>query len=145
MSSYISLPMFGAGMAQRLRLEAGRCRSCGRLEYPQRPQCRNCGHDTFDPEPLSGRGTLYTFTEIARGGAPAEFDDQQTMTGTIIVGVVELDEGPRTIAQIVDADAALLDIGTPVQAVVRRLYDQEGVVRYGTKFAPVAPVPDQPD
>jgi uncharacterized OB-fold protein len=129
--------MYGAATGQRLRLEAGRCRSCDTLEYPQRPQCRNCGSADFAVEPLSGEGTLYTFTVIARGGAPAEFDDQQTMTGTIAVAVVELAEGPRIIGQIADADPATLEIGTPVRAEVRRLYDQEGVVRYGTKFVPV--------
>ncbi len=136
MSSYISLPMFGASLGQRLRLEAARCRGCDTLIYPQRPQCPGCGGTDFAVEALSGEGRLYTFTVIARGGAPAEFDDQQTMTGTIVVGVVELREGPRIIAQIADADPDSLAIGTPLRAEVRRLYDQEGVVRYGTKFVP---------
>ena len=100
MSSYISLPMFGGSLGQRVRLEAARCGACDTLIYPQRPQCPNCGGTDLATEPLSGEGSLYTFTVIARGGAPAEFDDQQTMTGTIVVGVVELREGPRIIAQI---------------------------------------------
>lgn len=140
MSSYISLPMFGGSLGQRVRLEAACCGDCGTLIYPQRPQCPNCGGTHLATEPLSGEGSLYTFTVIARGGAPAEFDDQQTMTGTIVVGVVELREGPRIIAQIADADPEALEIGTPLRAVLRRLYDQEGVVRYGTKFTPVTPV-----
>ncbi|MBB4285185.1 Zn-ribbon domain-containing OB-fold protein [Roseospira goensis] len=138
MSAYISLPMFGAGTGQRLRLEAGRCRSCAALVYPQRPQCPGCGDDAFDTAPLSGTGTLYTYTVIAGGGAPAEFDDQQTMTGPLTVGVVALTEGPHVIAQIADADPETLEIGMPLRAVVRRLFDQEGVVRYGTKFVPAA-------
>lgn len=139
MSSYISLPMFGASLGQRLRLEAARCSGCDTLVYPQRPLCPACGGTDFATQVLSGEGHLYSFTVIARGGAPAEFDDQQTMTGSIVVGVVELREGPRIIAQIVDADPEALEIGTPLRAAVRRLYDQEGVVRYGTKFAPVPP------
>ncbi|WP_119166631.1 Zn-ribbon domain-containing OB-fold protein [Algihabitans albus] len=137
MSSYISLPMFGANIGERLRLEAARCRSCATPIYPQRPQCPGCGASEFDIEALSGEGELYTYTVIARGGAPAEFDDQQTMTGSIVVGVVELREGPRIMAQIADSEPESLTIGMPVRAEVRRLYDQEGVVRYGTKFVPV--------
>lgn len=137
MSSYISLPMFGANIGERLRLEAARCRACSTLIYPQRPQCPNCGGTEFEIERLSGEGTLYTYTVIARGGAPAEFDDQQTMTGSIVVGVVELREGPRLMAQIADGDPETLAIGMPLRATVRRLYDQEGVVRYGTKFVPI--------
>lgn len=138
MSSYISLPMFGANIGERLRLEAARCQGCSELIYPQRPQCPNCNGTDFQIERLSGEGTLYTYTVIARGGAPAEFDDQQTMTGSIVVGVVELREGPRLMAQIADADLETLTVGTPLRATIRRLYDQEGVVRYGTKFVPVA-------
>ncbi|QPC43098.1 Zn-ribbon domain-containing OB-fold protein [Kaustia mangrovi] len=136
MSSYISLPIYQTSTGQRLRMEAGRCTACGTLAYPQRPVCASCGADSFETAALSGEGTLYTFTVIARGGAPAEFDDQQTMTGTIVVGVVALAEGPRIIAQLADVDPADLEIGTPLKAEIRRLYDQEGIVRYGTKFVP---------
>ncbi len=138
MTSYISLPMYAANVDQRLRIIAGRCDGCGTLAYPQRPVCTKCGGDAFTDQPLSGEGTLYTFTVVAGGGAPAEFDDQQVMTGDIVSGVVELKEGPRIMVQIADADPDRLEIGTRMRAVVRRLYDQEGIVRYGAKFVPVA-------
>ena len=137
MSAYFSLPMYAASSGQRLRLIAGRCQSCGTLAYPQRSVCTACGHRAFDEAPLSGRGTIYTYTIIARGGAPAEFDDQQTMTGRIACGIVELEEGPRIIVQFADWEDADLAIGRPVAATVRRLFDQEGIVRYGAKFVPV--------
>ena len=41
------------------------------------------------------------------------------------------------MAQITDADPDKIEIGTKVRAVVRRLYDQEGILRYGAKFVPV--------
>ncbi|MFG1191844.1 Zn-ribbon domain-containing OB-fold protein [Xanthobacter flavus] len=138
MSAYISLPMYSASIDERMRLIAGKCTSCGTLNYPPRQVCTHCGGTGFTPQPLSGYGRVYTFTVIARGGAPAEFDQQQTLTGEIMVGVVELDEGPRVVGQIVDASAGGLDIGTRVHGVVRRLYDQEGIIRYGVKFQPEA-------
>jgi len=137
MSAYFSLPMYSASIDQRLRLLAGKCEKCGVLAYPQRQVCIHCGHTAFTVVPLSGKGTLYTFTVIARGGAPAEFDEQQTLTGVIPVGVVELAEGPRVVGQLADVEVEKLRIGMPVRAVVRRLYDQEGIIRYGTKFVPV--------
>ena len=137
MTSYISLPMFAANVDERLRLIAGVCNSCGTLAYPQRPVCIGCGGDRFTDKPLSGDGVLYTFTVVAGGGAPAEFDDQQTMTGDVLCGVVELEEGPRVMVQLADADPESLEIGMKVRAVVRRLYDQEGILRYGAKFVPV--------
>lgn len=136
MSAYFSLPMYSASIDQRLRMIAGKCRSCGKLAYPQRQVCIHCGGRAFETTPLSGNGTLYTFTVIARGGAPAEFDQQQMMTGVIPIGVIELDEGPRVVGQIAAPHLDALEIGMPMRAVVRRLYDQEGIVRYGTKFVP---------
>lgn len=137
MSAYFSLPMYAASSGQRLRLIAGRCKSCGATAYPQRNVCTACGRTHFEETQLSGRGEIFTYTVIARGGAPAEFDDQQTMTGRIACGVVELEEGPRVIVQFADWRDEDLAIGRKVEAVVARLFDQEGVVRYGTKFVPV--------
>jgi uncharacterized OB-fold protein len=136
MSAYFSLPMYSASIDQRLRLIAGKCTKCGTLAYPQRQVCIGCGNGTFDQVPLSGHGTIYTFTVIARGGAPAEFDEQQTMTGVIPVGIIELAEGPKIVGQLTDVAIDKIEIGMPVTAVARRLYDQEGIIRYGTKFAP---------
>lgn len=138
MTAYFSLPMYSASIDERLRLIAGKCSACGTLNYPPRQVCTACGGGSFAPQQLSGAGRIYTFTVIARGGAPAEFDQQQTLTGEITVGVVELDEGPRVVGQIVDVPAGGLEIGARVHGVVRRLYDQEGIVRYGVKFQPEA-------
>lgn len=139
MSSYISLPLYAASIDARLRLEGGRSPSTDELVYPPRTVGITSDAQDFEPETLAETGTIYSFTVIARGGAPAEFDDQQTMTGTIVVGVIEMTDGPRIIGQIVGADPDTLAIGDPVTATVRRLYDQEGIVRYGVKFAPATP------
>ncbi|MCG8595099.1 MAG: OB-fold domain-containing protein [Kiloniellales bacterium] len=136
MTSYVSLPLYAASIGQRLRLEAARCSDCGALAYPQRPVCRSCRGRSFSVERLSGRGRLHTYTVIAPGGAPAEFDRQQTMTGALAVGIIDLVEGPRLTAQLADVEMEALHIGLAMRAVVRRLYDQEGVIRYGTKFVP---------
>ena len=73
---------------------------------------------------------------VAGGGAPSEFDDEQVMTGDVLCGVVELREGPRVMVRLADAEPDDLHIGMKVRAVVRRLYDQEGILRYGAKFVP---------
>lgn len=138
MTSYISLPMYAANIDERLRIIGGKCQGCGRIAYPQRPVCTRCGGDDFKDIPLSGEGSLYTYTVIAGGGAPSEFDDEQVMTGDVLCGVVELTEGPRVMVRLADAEPDDLEIGMKVRAVVRRLYDQEGIVRYGARFVPVA-------
>ena len=137
MTSYVSLPMYGANIDGRMRPIAGKCKSCGQLAYPQRPVCTKCGGDQSDDTPLSGNGTLYTYSVVAGNGAPSEFDDEQTMTGDVLCGVVELKEGPRVMVRLADVDPEQLHIGMKLRAVIRRLYDQEGFLRYGTKFEPV--------
>jgi uncharacterized OB-fold protein len=137
MSSYISLPMYAASLDARLRLQGGLCRACSAIAYPPREHCLECNAGVFDTVTLKGTGSIYSFTVIAPGGAPAEFDQQQAMTGVISVAIIQLDEGPRVIGQLSDANPGELHIGMRVRAVARRLYDQEGIVRYGVKFSPV--------
>jgi uncharacterized OB-fold protein len=134
MGSYVSLPIFAASIRERYRLEEPRCLSCGSINVPARMVCLECGAGEFQWERLSGRGRVFTYTVIARGGAPTEFDEQQTMTGPIVVAIIELEEGAKVVAQLTDCSPEQVSIGSGVRAVFRRLYDQEGVVRYGYKF-----------
>lgn len=71
---------------------------------------------------------------ISRGGSPPEFSLQQNLAGDYYVAVVELEEGPKIVAQIVDCKPEELKIGQSVEATFRRIYEDEGVIRYGTKF-----------
>ncbi|MGQ0535074.1 MAG: OB-fold domain-containing protein [Methanobacteriota archaeon] len=136
--AYVSASQYERTLPQRLRMVGARCEGCRRLFFPRRESCPECGGRRFKEAPLSGRGTIYAVTEIGRGAAPSEFAEQQQAQGEYPVAVVELAEGPRVAAQIADATAAEVPIGTPVRAIVRRLYEQEGAVRYGFKFVPDA-------
>ena len=138
MTSYISLPTYSSNIDERLRMIAGKCNQCGTLAYHQRPVCIKCGQDKFERVPLSGEGTIYTYSVVNGGGAPSEFDEEQTMTGDVYCGIVELEEGPRVMVRFTDINPEQLKIGMKVRAVVRRLYDQEGFLRYGAKFTQVA-------
>jgi uncharacterized OB-fold protein len=137
MTAYISLPAFQKTIDQRYRVIGAKCTSCGEVHFPQRLVCMKCGSREFETMQLSGLGEVHTFTILARGGAPTEFDDQQTMTGEMAVAVVELDEGPKIMGQITGCSPRDVEIGQKMQAVMRRLYVQEGIVRYGYKFQPV--------
>ena len=79
---------------------------------------------------------MYTYTVIAGGGAPPEFAAEARCKGSYPVVIVELEEGPRVIAQLVNPPGEGITIGMPVKAVFRRIYEEEGVIRYGFKFSP---------
>ncbi len=136
MGAYLSLPSYLQTAAARYRLAAARCADCGHLHFPPRPVCLACGGTAFQEEALSGRGVVHARAIIGRGSAPTEFREQQDLVGEYAVCLVELEEGPRIVAQITDADPEEVDLGAPVEMVLRRLYRQEGVVRYGYKFRP---------
>ena len=88
--------------------------------------------------PLSGEGRIYTYSVVNGASAPSEFDEEQIMTGDVYCGIVELEEGPRVMVRLTEINPEQLKIGMKVRAVVRRLYDQEGFLRYGAKFTQVA-------
>ncbi|WP_254533628.1 zinc ribbon domain-containing protein [Natrinema gelatinilyticum] len=139
--AYVSVPAWKRTLTQRYRLEAGRCPNCDTLNFPPRGACSNC-HDLveYDNVQLEPTGTVEAVTVISQGGAPPEFIEQQARTGDYIVAIVAIDgpdSGSASIpTQIVEAEPGTIDIGDRVAFTIRRIYVQEGVIRYGMKFRP---------
>lgn len=123
---------FAREYPQRYRLEAGKCTSCGKIYFPPRVVCAECGNRSFETVRLSDKGKVLTYTVIRV--APSEFTDEAPYA----VGVIELDDGVRFTAQIVDCDFGNLAIGMPVKVEFRRIQDEgeAGVICYGYKFVP---------
>ena len=62
---------------------------------------------------MSGRGTVWTFTEVH----VAFYDDTWAEDVPYVVAVIELDEGPRMLTNLVAPDMDRLAIGDRVEAV----------------------------
>jgi uncharacterized OB-fold protein len=136
--AYVSIPTYSRSIPQRYALIAAKCKSCGAINLPLAAYCLKCGKILeYEPQKLSGRGKIYCFTTISRGGSPPEFSAQQNLIGSYPVAVVELNEGPRIVAQMTDCKAEDLKIGLEVESTFRRIYDDDGMIRYGVKFRPV--------
>jgi hydroxymethylglutaryl-CoA synthase len=142
--AYVSVPTWERSLPQRHRLVAGRCPDCGALAFPPEGACTEC-HGLVDYESvrLPGHGTVEAVTRIGRGGAPPEFAAQQVQSGAFGVAIVAFDgpDGGAVSApmQVTDHDHEVdgdLSVGDRVEAVVRRIYTQEGVTRYGCKVRP---------
>ena len=134
--AYVSPTAYLAEAKARYRLVGEECAKCGRLHFPPRESCLACGAREWKARPLKRTGTVYAYTIIGKGAAPSEFLAQQLATGDYATAVVELDDGLRVTSMLADVDPASVKIGMRVRMVFRRLYVQEGVVRYGFKFAP---------
>jgi uncharacterized OB-fold protein/acyl dehydratase len=98
---------FFEGAKQR-KLLIQRCTSCGRLRHPPRPSCPHCRSFEWDTVTSTGRGTVYSFVINHHPQVPA-FDYP------LPVGLVELEEGTRLVANIVGCDPSEIHIGMPVE------------------------------
>jgi uncharacterized OB-fold protein len=136
MGAHISHPLYQESLPARLGLEAAICTACETVEFPPKESCPSCGGTEWTATTLSGDGTVHSYTVITPGGAPPEFAAQAKRTGEFPVAVIELDEGPRITAQLTGVDPDDVEIGMAVSSTIRRLYVEEGVVRYGFKFEP---------
>ena len=82
-----------------------RCKACGHAWLPARSDCPNCLGDRWSREPSKGLGTLVSWVVYRHAYDPA-FEARLPYT----VAVVQLDEGPRLISNVVGVDAASLRI-----------------------------------
>jgi uncharacterized protein len=87
---------------------APQCITCGELFFPPRALCPSCLKDDFSWKELSGKGSLYSWTELFF--AQPEFDTP------FLLGLVDLAEGiGRIAAKISGAKAKELTIGMPLR------------------------------
>ena len=100
---------------KRGELRFQRCRQCGTWRHLPREMCRACGSTEWSWERSSGRGTVYTWTVTHRALHPGFADDVP-----YAAVMVELDEGVRITAQSEGIDHSDLQLGLPVEIVVRR-------------------------
>jgi len=91
------------------------------------------GHDLGAGTHLRPSGTVYSWTRLIAAGAPSEFALRAPLLGGLTSMVIDLDDGPRGVFLHADGHDANVDIGHRVRLVVRRLYAQDGVLRYGRK------------
>ncbi|MCX2934012.1 Zn-ribbon domain-containing OB-fold protein [Mycobacterium sp. CVI_P3] len=100
---------WAATLAGKLVLQ--RCSNCDRAGYYPRYVCANChSTDLVDTE-ASGRGTIYSYTVTTRGIL------EYANAGSYVLAMVELDEGPKMVTNIIDCDPDALSIGQRVEVV----------------------------
>lgn len=98
-----------------LRLQ--RCRGCRTTYFPPQPFCPTCASDAVEVVVSSGRGTLHSYV-ITHRAAPG-------FEAPYVIAVVELDEGPRLLTNLVDVEPvpAALPLDLPVEVVYQRVGD----------------------
>ena len=93
---------------------APRCKDCRELFFPPRPYCPVCLSANLEWEELSGKGFLYSWTEIYFAFPEFELP--------FLLGLVELAEGVgRILAKINGVKAEELQIGMPLKLKIATL------------------------
>jgi len=85
------------------------CTSCGTLRHPPLPACAVCGSLAWDTVESSGRGTLYSFVVVHYPQVPS-------FEYPLPIGLIELEEGTRLVANLEGIDHDAIEIGMRLQA-----------------------------
>jgi uncharacterized OB-fold protein len=91
-----SLPFWEGAAANKLMLP--RCNACGQFWFPPSQRCRHCLSADFAWHESRGEGRIYSFVVYHRVYHPGFENDVP-----YVVAVIELDEGPRLLSNIVGA------------------------------------------
>lgn len=110
------------------KLTVQQCNACGTyFNFPPQAMCAKCLSSDNEWVPVSGKGTVYSFVTYHRAWHPA-YQDQIPYN----VSLVDLDEGPRLVSNVVDETPEKLDCDQPVEVVFEDV--TEDVTLY--KFRP---------
>lgn len=103
-----TLPYWNA--AAEGRLVVPYCTACQRSFWYPRGFCPACGGDAIEWRPSNGTGVVYSYTIINKAFG------RWTAETPFAVGYVELDEGPRVLANLVGGDLGSIEVGMKVAA-----------------------------
>ena len=124
-----SEPFFRGAKERRLMLL--RCARCGTYRLASRDRCADCWSTAAEWAQASGRGKLYTFGIMHQKYHPA-------FAGVVPYNyaIVELEEGPRLVTNIVECANEALRVDLPVEAVYDDVSDEITLVRFRPRPGP---------
>ena len=111
-----------------------RCSACGSVRHPPSPICAHCLSDRHTWVPASGRGKVYTFV-VVRETRARGWDKMVPY----VVAVVELEEGPRMLSNLVSVEPDAVRIEMPVEATFAELDGTTKLPLFRPRGTDVAP------
>ncbi|MEL3890115.1 Zn-ribbon domain-containing OB-fold protein [Ferrovibrio sp. MS7] len=110
--------------AKKGELLLQQCNSCEHTYFPPRPFCPSCGDGKIKVVKASGKGRIHTFI-ISNFRSPG-------FTPPYSIAVVQLDEGPRMLTNIVGCpqDSASIAMEMPVEVVFEPVSDDINLVMF---------------
>ena len=96
--------------AKEGRLVLQQCADCGHVEFMPRHVCPKCWSENRTWTDAAGTGTVHSFSIVHRAPLPAFREDCP-----YVVALIDLDEGPRMMTNIVGDGACQVAIGSEVE------------------------------
>jgi hypothetical protein len=112
----VDAPFWESCREHELRLQ--RCDDCGTFRYHPRARCPQCRSANATWTAVRGTGTVASFTICYPPVLPA-FADRAPYNAV----VVQLDEGPFMVSNLVDIDNDAIEVGLPVEVTFVDLDD----------------------
>lgn len=91
-------------------LQLQRCDRCESFRFYPTPVCPSCGSTAFDWRPVSGRGTVYSWTAVHKPVTGAFASEVP-----YVVAMVVLEEGPAMMTNLVGIPLDEIEIGLSVR------------------------------
>jgi uncharacterized OB-fold protein len=105
-----SRPFWEGAREHKLLLK--KCSKCGNIDHPPYLFCTSCMAEEHEWIEASGRGTLYSYA-VNTFGVPFPFWDDMPY----VLAIIDLDEGPRLVSNVVDCDLERLENGMNLEVV----------------------------
>lgn len=100
-------------------LSLQKCGSCGHMHFPGSPVCPNCLADDQSWVPVSGKGKLLSWVRFHRA-----YWDSFRVNLPYLVCLVDLDEGPMLVSNLVGTEPDDIVIGAAVEVIFEKV-DEE--------------------
>ncbi len=129
--SDVSRPFWEGTQAHELRLQ--HCRDCGKHIFYPRAICPFCLSERLEWITATGKGKLYSYTVVRRSMHPAFQDDIP-----YVLGIVELEEGPRLTTNIIGVEPEEVRVDMPVRAAYDDVTPDATLLKFEPLLGPEA-------
>lgn len=118
-------PFWEAAREGRLVMQT--CPECGTVSFPPKPWCIECGSRNIYWADVGPGATIYSFT-ISRSVAMNWPDWQAQLP--VVLALVDVDNGARMYAQIIDCPPEDMAIGMRLEAVFVEIGDEVTIPKF---------------
>ncbi len=101
-----------------------RCSSCRSFRHPPSPICSGCLSPDHEWVAASGHGKVYSFVIVQEALRGWELEVPY------VVAIIELDEGPHVLSNVVGVATGRVEIGMPVSVFFEQVTDEISLPKF---------------